>query len=181
MSRPQTVLLPFAALLALSLAGLTLAQDSGDTPPEKDAAKKPAEEEDKHANPLDDPKMQQSAKLGRLLAKKRCVICHKVEGKGGILSPPIEEVTALRFEKMREYSKFVAELKAKDPARYNAGKKTFEKIEAEENRYKKLMLWLEAYLKRPTFDNAQAKMTKQPLKDHEIDQLIAYLLTLEPK
>ncbi len=132
-------------------------------------------------NPLDDQKMKQQAKLGKILAKKRCVICHKIEGKGGVLSPPIEQVTADRFKKMESYDQFVSVFQAKDPARYSASKKTLDAIAAEQNRYKKLMLWLKAYLDKPTFDNGQAKMTKQVLKAEEVDQLIAYMLTLEPK
>ena len=135
----------------------------------------------KGKNPLDDPAWQLKAKLGKSIAKKRCVICHKIDGKGGVLSPPMEEVTAKRFEDMLKYDTYVKTLKAKDPARYRVSKKKIDAIVAEEDRYQKLILWLKSYLKKPTFDNGQAKMTPQTLKKEELENVIAYLLTLEPK
>ena len=135
----------------------------------------------KGKNPLDDPAWQLKAKLGKSIAKKRCVICHKIDGKGGVLSPPMEEVTAKRFEDMLKYDAYVKNLKAKDPARYRVSKKKIDAIVAEGDRYQKLILWLKAYLKKPTFDNGKAKMTPQTLKKEELENVIAYLLTLEPK
>jgi len=184
---------PLLAILVLAILGggwVLEAQDPPTDPPRPESESQSGktgdrpQEKDSGAdakNPLDDPKMQRKAKLGKMLAKKRCVICHKVEGRGGVLSPPMEEVTARRFERMETYGEYIAQLKARDPARYRASKKVFDAIEKESNHYRKVMLWLDAYLDKPTFDNAQAKMTKQILKPAEVEQLIAYLLTLEPE
>ena len=176
----QTLGLVTLCILILSPAGA--AQESRPAPQKDQVEEGSTKNTDgKHKNPLDDPKMQQKAKLGRIFAKKRCVICHKIDGKGGVLSPPLEEVTAQRFKAMASYDKFVQRLKATDPARYNVSKKRIQAILDEENRYQKLILWLKAYLDKPTFDNGQAKMVKQVMKPKEIENVIAWLLTLEPK
>ena len=169
-------------LLLCLLTSTVAGQDSRPAPPkEKSDGSSSEKTAEKHKNPLDDPKMKQKAKLGKIFAKKRCVICHKIDGKGGVLSPPMEEVTAQRFKAMANYDKFVQRLKATDPARYNVSKKRIQAILDEENRYQKLMLWLKAYLDKPTFDNGQAKMVKQVMKPKEVENVIAWLLTLEPK
>ena len=135
----------------------------------------------KGKNPLDDPAWQLKAKLGKSIAKKRCVICHKIDGKGGVLSPPMEEVTPKRFDAMKNYAAHVKALKGQDPARYRASKDKIDAIVNEKDRYQQMILWLKAYLKKPTFDNGKAKMTPQSLKPAEFEQVIAYLLTLEKK
>ncbi len=149
--------------------------------PEKKGPAGVGEKESAGKNPLDDPKWQQNAKLGKLIAKKRCVICHKIDGKGGVLSPPMEEVTPKRFNAMEKYGDYVQTLKGQDPARYRASKEKIDSIVNENDRYQQLILWLQSYLKKPTFDNGKAKMTPQSLKPVEVEQIIAYLLTLEPK
>ena len=178
-------LITLLAAVGLLLSSPLASQDSRpagkkDTPPTKDAPKD-AGAAAKGKNPLDDPQWKLKAKLGKSIAKKRCVICHKIDGKGGVLSPPMEEVTAKRFEDMLKYDAYVKNLKAKDPARYRVSKKKIDAIVAEGDRYQKLILWLKAYLKKPTFDNGKAKMTPQTLKKEELENVIAYLLTLEPK
>jgi len=132
-------------------------------------------------NPLEDPVWQSRAKLGKMLARKRCVICHKIDGKGGVLSPPMEEVVAKRFKSMTTYDKHVEALKKTDPPRYQASKAKIDKIVDEKDRYQKLVLWLQSYLVKPTFDNGQAKMTPQILNKNEMNQIIAFVLSLEPK
>jgi len=37
---------------------------------------------------LSDAAFQRNAKMGRLVAKRRCILCHKIEGRGAILQPP---------------------------------------------------------------------------------------------
>ena len=127
---------------------------------------------------LDDEKFKKEAILGRLLAKKRCIICHKVEGKGGILSPPMEEVSLGRLTKMKTYQDHVNTLKSDDPQRFESKKEVLEGILAEKDLYKQMRMWLTAYLRQPTFDNGMAKMQKQPLKNTEIRQLTAYVITV---
>jgi len=127
---------------------------------------------------LDDDQFKKQAILGRLLAKKRCIICHKVEGKGGILSPPMEEVSLARLVKMKTFEEHAENLETNDPQRYESKKEIFEGILAEEDEFKRMRLWLMAYLRQPTFDNPMAKMQKQPLKSTEITQLTAYVLTV---
>jgi cytochrome c2 len=195
--RYRTPLLPSLAAAALA-AGLLVActaqeppapAGGGDTPAGASAGttgEKPAEPAaaapvDRAAALLADPNLSQKAKLGRSLAQARCTMCHKVDGKGGVLSPPLEQVTAERFAKMGTYGKYLTELKAKDPARFNASKKLLEEIEADTNSQRRALRWFDAYLAKPTFDNGQAKMLKQVLSAEQTEQILAYLLTLAPK
>ena len=191
MSRPLTLALPLALLalcgwFALAPADAQDSRPKTPTPGQKEGGQKKGDEKKEDGkgeakSPLEDPEWQKKAKLGKSLAKKRCVICHKIDGKGGMLSPPMEEVTAKRFVANDEYAKYVANLKRTDPARYRASKETIDKIAAEEDRYQRLVLWLEQYLVKPTFDNGKAKMTPQSLKKEELEQVIAFVLSLEPK
>lgn len=190
MIRPTTLALSIAALALCGLFALSVAadrahgQDSRPKPASdaKDGDEKEKKDDEKESkNPLEDPEWQKKAKLGKALAKKRCVICHKIDGKGGVLSPPMEEVTARRFGANEAYAKYVENLKRTDPARYRASKEAIDKIAAEDDRYQRLILWLEQYLVKPTFDNGKAKMTPQSLKKEELEQVIAFVLSLEPK
>ena len=187
----------FTALSVAALAAALLAACTAQEPPAggpgkppggeatAGAGEKPAEPAaapaDRVAALLADPNLAQKGKLGRSLAQTRCTMCHKVDGKGGVLSPPLEQVTAERFVKMTNYGTYLAELKAKDPARFNASRKIFDEIEADTNPQRRTLRWLDAYLAKPTFDNGQAKMLKQVLTAEQVEQMLAYLLTLEPK
>ncbi|MGE4615248.1 MAG: hypothetical protein AAEJ46_13015, partial [Planctomycetota bacterium] len=46
---------------------------------------------------LEDPAFQMRAKLGHLVAKRRCILCHKVDGRGAILQPPLVQVSVRRL------------------------------------------------------------------------------------
>jgi len=196
--RPRAPLVPsfVAAALAAALLAACTAQEppapaggspAGDPPAGTPAGKGSGETAestapvDRAAALLADPELAQKAKLGRALAQTRCTMCHKVEGKGGVISPPLEQVTAERFAKMPGYGTYLGELKAKDPARYNASKQVFEAIAADTDPKRRTLRWLDAYLAKPTFDNAQAKMLKQVLTAEQTAHILAYLLTLEPK
>jgi len=127
---------------------------------------------------LEDPAFQMRAKLGHLVAKRRCILCHKVDGRGGILQPPLLQVSVRRLERMNTISEHLARLQADDPDRYQTRVDLFNSIEAEPDQLRKMSIWLHGYLSYPTFDNADAKMPLQVLKPEEIDQLASYVIQL---
>ena len=127
---------------------------------------------------LEDPAFQMRAKLGHLVAKRRCILCHKVDGRGGILQPPLLQVSVRRLERMNTISEHLARLQADDPDRYQTRVDLFNSIEAEPDQLRKMSIWLHGYLSYPTFDNAEAKMPLQVLKPEEIDQLASYVIQL---
>ncbi len=127
---------------------------------------------------IEDPAFQRRAKLGHLVAKKRCILCHKIDGRGAVLQPPLIQVSVRRLERMNTFSDHVNTMRQEDPNRYEAREKLFLAIEEETDLLHKMSLWLHGYLKQPTFDNAQAKMPLQVLKPEEIDQLVSYVIQL---
>ena len=127
---------------------------------------------------LSEPEFERRAKLGHLVAKRRCILCHKVDGRGAILQPPLIQVSARRLERMKVISEHLDQLQADDPDRYQARVELFNSIEAEPDLLRKMSIWLHGYLKQPTFDNPQAKMPLQVLKPEEIDQLASYVIQL---
>ena len=127
---------------------------------------------------LAEPEFERRAKLGHLVAKRRCILCHKVDGRGGILQPPLIQVSVRRLERMKIISEHLDQLQADDPDRYQARVDLFNSIEAEPDLLRKMSIWLHGYLKQPTFDNALAKMPLQVLKPEEIDQLASYVIQL---
>jgi len=127
---------------------------------------------------LEDPAFQMRAKLGHLVAKRRCILCHKVDGRGAILQPPLVQVSVRRLERMNTISEDLTRLQADDPDRYQARVDLFNSIEAEPDQLRKMSIWLHGYLSYPTFDNADAKMPLQVLKPEEIDQLASYVIQL---
>ena len=127
---------------------------------------------------LSDEVFQRNAKMGRLVAKKRCILCHKIEGRGAILQPPLVQVSMRRLKRMLDYDQYLTQLETEDPDRFTAGKKTFEAIRDEADVLKSMRLWLKGYLRQPTFDNSQAKMPLQVLTPAEIEQLASYVIQL---
>lgn len=127
---------------------------------------------------LSDDVFKRNAKMGRLVAKKRCILCHKIEGRGAILQPPLVQVSMRRLKRMLSYDQYLKELGEKDPDRFSAGKKTFDAISEEADVLTSMRLWLKGYLRQPTFDNSQAKMPLQVLVPAEIDQLASYVIQL---
>lgn len=127
---------------------------------------------------LQDPEFQRRAKLGHLVAKRRCILCHKIDGRGAVLQPPMIEVSVRRLERMKQFSDHLEKMQQEDPNRYEARKDLFLAIEKEPDLLRKMSQWLHGYLKQPTFDNAQAKMPLQVLKPEEIDQLASYVIQL---
>jgi hypothetical protein len=127
---------------------------------------------------LEDPAFQRRAKLGHLVAKRRCILCHKVDGRGGILQPPLVQVAVRRLGRMELFPAHLETLRQEDPHRYESKKDLFDAIEDESDLLRKMSRWLHGYLKQPTFDNAQAKMPLQVLKPEEIDQLVSYVIQL---
>ena len=158
--------------------------------PTGDDAKTPAADDDEEPVPdsggnnlpaldlLEDPDFQRRAKLGHLVAKRRCILCHKVDGRGAILQPPLIQVSVRRLLRMKEFPAHLVELKDADPDRYKAHQQRFDRIEAEPDLLRKMSIWLHGYLKQPTFDNPGAKMPLQVLKPEEIDQLSSYVIQL---
>jgi uncharacterized short protein YbdD (DUF466 family) len=127
---------------------------------------------------LTDAAFQRNAKMGRLVAKRRCILCHKIEGRGAVLQPPLVQVSMRRLKRMLDYDGYLDQLQDTDPDRFSAGQKTFDAIRQEENVLKSMRLWLKGYLKQPTFDNSQAKMPLQVLIPAEIEQLACYVIQL---
>ncbi len=127
---------------------------------------------------IEDPAFQRRAKLGHLVAKKRCILCHKIDGRGAILQPPLIQVSVRRLERMQSFSDHLETMRQDDPNRYEAKEELFLAIEDEADQLRKMSLWLHGYLKQPTFDNGQAKMPLQVLKPEEIDQLVSYVIQL---
>ena len=127
---------------------------------------------------LQEPDFQRRAKLGHLVAKKRCILCHKIDGRGGVLQPPLIQVSVRRLERMKLFTNHLEMMRKEDPNRYEARKEQFLAIEKEPDLLRKMSRWLHGYLKQPTFDNAQAKMPLQVLKPEEVDQLASYVIQL---
>lgn len=127
---------------------------------------------------LSDAAFQRNAKMGRLVAKRRCILCHKIEGRGAVLQPPLVQVSMRRMKRMLDYEQYLDQLQSGDPDRYSAGLKTFDAIRQEQDALKSMRLWLKGYLKQPTFDNSQAKMPLQVLLPAEIEQLACYVIQL---
>ncbi len=127
---------------------------------------------------MSDEVFQRNAKMGRLVARQRCILCHKIEGRGAILQPPLVQVSMRRLKRMLTYDKFLEELKISDPDRFHANNDKFLAIKEEEDVLKSMKLWLRGYLKQPTFDNSQAKMPLQVLRPAEIEQLACYVIQL---
>ena len=127
---------------------------------------------------MSEASFQRNAKMGRLVARQRCILCHKIEGRGAILQPPLIQVSMRRLDRMKTYDSHLDQLRTSDPDRYSSKKDLFEKITAEADVLRKMQLWLGGYLRRPTFDNSQAKMPLQVLKPVEVDQLACYVIQL---
>ena len=125
---------------------------------------------------LSDAAFQRNAKMGRLVAKRRCILCHKIEGRA--ILQPLVQVSMRRLKRMLDYDEYLEELQGSDPDRFTAGQKTFDAIRQEQDVLKSMRLWLKGYLKQPTFDNSQAKMPLQVLIPAEIEQLACYVIQL---
>ena len=74
---------------------------------------------------LQEPDFQRRAKLGHLVAKRRCILCHKVDGRGAVLQPPLVQVSVRRLERMKEFSDHLELRRQEDPHRYEAREEQF--------------------------------------------------------
>lgn len=119
-----------------------------------------------------------SVEFGGKLARQRCVICHKIDDRGGIVGPVMTEAVKLAVERSRTFEAIAADLKAKRPADYEKKRVRIEAVLAEPDPERRLTLWLDAHLVDPQFDNPMSRMTVLPLTDQDRADLVRWLMSL---
>ncbi len=117
---------------------------------------------------------------GLTLAKSRCTFCHYVEGRGGMIAPPMDKALSTANLVVRDYENRVRDLKQKDPAAYAKAQAVIDAVLAEKDHAKRYERWLDAYLTDTKFDNPMTKMGNVILSDQERAHIIAWLAIKRP-
>jgi len=120
--------------------------------------------------------------VGKLIAKSKCQVCHKIDGKSatGIGPEMNENYRDYVAGKMVLYRDRIAGLKIQNREIYDANATAIEAILALEGHPDQQMaVWLRNYIANPTFDRVSANgMTPIRLSKKKMDDVIAYLLSL---
>lgn len=114
---------------------------------------------------------------GHKLVIKKCTFCHYVEGRGGMIAPPLEKGLALADALVRNYEKRIADLKVSSPKAYSDAALAIETVLAAKDPATRFELWLNAYLKDTKFDNPMTKMGNVILSPQERSDVIAWLIS----
>jgi cytochrome c2 len=146
-----------AASLALALALLSFTPGCGDDKPEPG-----------------------SATRGEAVAKTKCTFCHYIDGKGGMIAPPMEQSIAQASQQVRGYEKRVEDLKARYAKEYAKEQVKIDAILAQQDPAKRYEMWLGAYLTDTKFDNPMTKMGNVIMTAQQRADVIAWLMTRRP-
>ncbi len=129
----------------------------------------------------DDPVGPGDAQRGHAFAKSKCSFCHQVEGRGGMIAPPLEKGLSLADTLVRNYEKRIELLQQSQPKAYADAKATIDAVLAEKNHERRFELWLNAYLTDTKFDNPMTKMGNVLMKPQQRADVIAWLMTKRPQ
>lgn len=113
--------------------------------------------------------------LGKKVAMNKCVLCHKVEGRGGVIGPTMDEAVARVRKHLGDYSAHRDKLKVAASGLYAKNQAAIDAIAAESDRERRFALWMDAYIPDPQFDGLPSKMAAVPLSDQDRADVIAYL------
>lgn len=118
-----------------------------------------------------------NAARGHEVVLKKCTFCHFVEGRGGLIAPPLEQAMRLAEEVVRDYEKRAARLKTAEPKAYEAARGTIESVLAEPDPTRRLERWYDAYLRDTKFDNPRTRMGNVLMSDQQRLDVVAWLMT----
>ncbi len=113
----------------------------------------------------------------KLATSTKCNFCHQVEGRGGMIAPPMDKALSLANALVRDYEKRVMDLKAAFPKAYSAAQPTIDAILAEKDHARRFELWLNGYLIDTKFDNPMTKMGNVIMTEQQRADVIAWLAT----
>ena len=116
----------------------------------------------------------------QIATSTKCNFCHQVEGRGGMIAPPMDKALSLANELVRDYEKRVENLKVAAPKAYTAAQPTIDAILAEKNQARRFEMWLNGYLVDTKFDNPMTKMGNVLLTAQQRADVIAWLATQRP-
>ena len=117
---------------------------------------------------------------GRQVVLSKCTFCHHVEGRGGMIAPPLEKGIALASELVKSYEKRIEDLKLAHPKAYPAAQPAIDAVLAEKDPARRYERWLSAYLTDTKFDNPMTKMGNVLLSLQERADVVAWLVTKRP-
>lgn len=121
-----------------------------------------------------------SAERGQRIAMTKCTFCHFIDGRGGMIAPPLEKGIQTANAELRAYDARVTTLKEKFPKAYAAEQPKIDAVLAEKDPAKRWELWLKAYLTDTKFDNPLTKMGNVIMTEQERADVIAWLATKRP-
>ncbi len=110
----------------------------------------------------------------------KCTFCHYVDGRGGMIAPPLEKGISLASQLVRDYEKRVEELKTRFPKAYAAEQPAIDAVLAQKDPTKRFELWFASYLRDTKFDNPMTKMGNVLMTDQQRVDVIAWLVTKRP-
>lgn len=203
--QPLNVALILCSVLALALSGCGKSDppkdgDSAKSKPKTDPATKPSgkapsgetksggaeSDQTKGKGAPDSPAgkyvITGDVRKGRALVRSKCSVCHKVDGRGGTQGPAMNEGYKSRLlALMDNYPTHIARLKNINPKRYEKHQEQIESVLNATDPNEKLALWFSYYTKKPTFDRDKSKMLMAfpNLKDEELENIVAFILSLE--
>lgn len=117
---------------------------------------------------------------GEKLAMQRCLMCHRIEGKGAALGPPMDEALGKVMAFIPTYGGRAAKLQTITPNVYEKNRAAIQSVERESDPVRRYERWLDAYLQNPQFDDPANKMVPTPLTDSERADVVAWLATQRP-
>jgi cytochrome c2 len=112
---------------------------------------------------------------GRAVAAKKCELCHKIDGNGGTLAPPMEESLAKVDKLLADYPGRARELAQRDSQEYARSRRAIEGIVTLPNARERFEPWLLAYLGDPKFDDPSNRMQTSVLTPQELADVVAWL------
>ncbi len=120
-------------------------------------------------------------KLTMAIFKKKCRTCHKLDEKKGLMDSPGFLTTAKTLpDRLTRYEATIKVLKKRSMKTYQKNAAIIDPILAEQDKKRRMWMWLHAYCKDPKFDDPKQKMNKVPgLAAEEIEILVRYIMTLE--
>jgi cytochrome c2 len=119
-------------------------------------------------------------KVGLELAVRKCTLCHTVNGRGGVLAPPMEQSAVNAAKVVADYAARAKALQQSDPKTYKSHAKVIEAIAGEPDLARRYQAWIAAYLPDPRFDNPQSRMGAVVLSEQELADIVAWMSTLRP-
>ncbi len=118
---------------------------------------------------------------GRQVAMNYCKMCHKVEGQTMLGNAPDmdKKYVTMLLDDMKNYEQRASKWQEQSPKDYEIRKKAFDEILAIQNPKHRLERWLATFLRYPGFDRNSKMVNPVVLKQDQLEDLLAYLLSLE--